>query len=112
VVAILLCRLLIELLEAQAMVKGRFQIKRISVPGSKYPTYQITHENYQGGEFVGSIEAEHLKEFLRERMRLAPSSVEGLLDEVELQGQVLIEDAELSEVDMAAAGMQHLSPDV
>ena len=94
------------------MVKGRFQIKRISVAGSRFPTYQITHENYQGGEFVGSVEAEHLKEFLRERMRLSPSSVEGLLDEVDLNGQVLIEDVELSEVDMAAAGMQHMSPDV
>ena len=94
------------------MAKGRFQIKRISTSGSQHPTYQITHEEYQGGEFVGSVEAEHLKEFLRERMRLSPASVEGLLDEVELNGQVLIEDAELSEVDMAAAGMQHLSPDV
>jgi len=94
------------------MAKGRFQIKRISVAGSKYPTYQITHENYQGGEFVGSIEAEHLKEFLRERMRLSPASVEGLLDEVDLNGQVLIEDADLSEADMAAAGLKHLSPDV
>jgi hypothetical protein len=94
------------------MAKGRFQIKRISVAGSKYPTYQITQESYQGGEFVGSIEAEHLKEFLRERMRLSPASVEGLLDEVDLNGQVLIEDADLSEADMAAAGLQHLSPDV
>jgi hypothetical protein len=102
----------IELEDGRMMVKGRFQIKRISQAGSKFPTYQITHENYQGGEFVGSIEAEHLKDFLRDRMRLAPSSVEGLLDEVELNGHVLIEDAELSENDMAAAGMQHMSPDV
>ena len=94
------------------MPKGRFQIKRISRAESNYPTYQISYESHHGGEFVGSVEAEHLKEFLRDRIRLSPSSVEGLLDEVAINGHVLIEDAELSEFDMAAAGMQHLSPDV
>ena len=94
------------------MPKGRFQIKRISLAGGNHPTCQISYERYQGGEFVGSVEAEHLKEFLRERLRLSPASVEGLLDEVELHGHVLINDAELSEVDLAAAGMQYLSPDV
>ncbi len=93
-------------------VKGRFQIKRISRPESSHPTYQITHETYQGGEFVGSVEAEHLKEFLRERLRLAPESVEGLLDEVRLRGHVLIADVDLSESDMAAGGMEYISPQI
>ncbi len=93
-------------------VKGRFQIKRISPANSSHPTYQISHETYQGGEFVGSIEAEHLKEFLRERLRLAPESVEGLLDEVHLRGHVLIPDVELSQADMAAGGMEYITPQV
>jgi hypothetical protein len=93
-------------------VKGRFQIKRISPAESTHLTYQISHETYQGGEFVGSIEAEHLKEFLRERLRLAPDSVEGLLDEVQLRGHVLIPDVELSQTDMAAAGMEYITPQV
>ncbi len=93
-------------------VKGRFQIKRISPANSSHPTYQISHEIYQGGEFVGSVEAEHLKEFLRERLRLAPESVEGLMDEVRLRGHLLIPDVELSESDMAAGGMEYISPDI
>jgi hypothetical protein len=93
-------------------IKGRFQIKRISPVKSTHPTYQISHETYQGGEFVGSVEAEHLKEFLRERLRLAPESVQGLLDEVHLHGHVLIQDVELSEIDMAAGGMEYITPQI
>ncbi len=91
-------------------VKGRFQIKRISPADSKHLTYQISHETYQGGEFVGTVEAEHLKEFLRERLRLAPESVQGLLDEVHLRGHVLIPDVELSESDMASGGLEYITP--
>ncbi len=94
------------------MLKGRFQIKRVSPATDKQPTFQITHESYQGGEFVGTVEAEHLKEFLRDRLRLSPDSVEGLLDEVHLRGHVLINDVELSETEMAAAGMEYISPQV
>jgi hypothetical protein len=94
------------------MLKGRFQIKCISRQNSKYPTYQISHESYQGGEFVGSVEPAHLKEFLREKLRLSPESVEALLDEVHLRGHAVIKDVELSETDMASAGMQYITPQV
>jgi hypothetical protein len=67
----------------------------------------LVGELSEGG---ASVEAEHLEEFLREKLRLSPDSVEELLAEVTLKGHVIIPDTELSETDMAAAGMQHLSP--
>ena len=92
-------------------VHGRFQIKRISPEGA-VSTYQISFEPFPGGVFAGSVEAENLEQFLREKLRLTESSVEVLIDEVGARGHVIVPDIELSESEMAAAGMQYLKPAV
>jgi hypothetical protein len=89
---------------------GRFQIKPISLEREGPVTYQISFEELQGGAFVGSVEGEHLEQFLREKLRLKQSSVEALLDELRRQGHVLISDMELGESDLGSAGLQYLSP--
>jgi hypothetical protein len=38
----------------------------------------ISYEPLQGGEFVGSVEAEHLREFLSDKLRLREDSVQAL----------------------------------
>lgn len=91
---------------------GRFQIKRISPEGRNTPTYQISFERFQGGEFVGSVEAAHLEQFLRDKLRLTESSVQELMDELRSRGHVIITDLELSESDLAGAGLDYLSPAV
>jgi hypothetical protein len=68
--------------------------------------------NVQGGEFVGSVEAKHLKEFLRDKLRLREDSVEALADELRSRGHVIISELELSESDLGAAGLQYLWPAV
>ena len=88
---------------------GRFQIKRISPEDTEAGTYQISYERSQGGEFVGSVEAEHLPEFLRNKLRLSESSVQALEDELRSQGHVIVPDLQLSESDLAAAGLEYLS---
>jgi len=92
--------------------RGRFQIKRISPAGDPSLTYQVSHESLQGGEFVGSVEGEHLQEFLRKKLRLAPDVVRSLIDELQRSGHVLLPDAEMSEADLAAAGLDYLDPAV
>jgi hypothetical protein len=92
--------------------RGRFQIKCISPEGGNTSTYQISFERFQGGEFVGSVEAEHLEQFLRDKLRLTESSVRALMDEMRSSGHVLIPDLELAESDLAAAGLDYLSPAV
>ena len=91
---------------------GRVQIKRISPERGKLSTYQNSFERFQGGEFVGSVEAEHLEQFLRDKLRLTESSVQSLMDELRLRGHVIITDLELSESDLAAAGLDYLGPAV
>lgn len=88
---------------------GRFQIKRISPEGATPTTYQISFEPLQGGEFAGSVEAVQLREFLRDKLRLREDSVQALADELRSQGHVLIPDVELSESELAAAGLEYLS---
>jgi hypothetical protein len=92
--------------------RGRFQIKSITPEGGSTPTYQISFERRQGGEFVGSVEAQHLGLFLREKLRLTEGSVHALLNELRSRGHVLIPDLELAESDLAAAGLDYLSPAV
>jgi hypothetical protein len=89
------------------MPKGRFQIKR-SAESETDTTYEITHEAKHGREFFVSVEGEHLEDFLRSKLRLSEESVQGLLKEVHDNGHVLIDDAELSESEMASAGMQYI----
>ena len=88
---------------------GRFQIKRISTEDATPATYQISYEPFQGGEFTGSVEAEHLHEFLRHRLELSEDSVQALEDELQSRGHVLIPEVELSESVLAAAGLEYLS---
>jgi len=88
---------------------GRFQIKPISSDDLGVPTYQISYERLQGGEFVGSVEAEHLPKFLRTKLRLGESSVQRLEDELRSRGHVLIPDVELSESGLSAAGLEYIS---
>ena len=90
---------------------GRFQIKRISPEGAPI-TYQISHELFQGGAFVGSVEGEHLEDFLRDKLRLRQESVDALMRAVRERGHVILPDLELSESDMAGAGLQYLAPAV
>jgi predicted N-acetyltransferase YhbS len=93
-------------------VSGRFQIKRISPEDASAVTFQVSFERFQGGEFVGSVEAEHLSEFLREKLRLSESSVRALGDELRSHGHVIVPELELSESDLAAAGLAYLDPAV
>ncbi len=89
------------------MPTGRFQIKRISPAGSADSTYQISHES-KHGEFYTTVDRTHLNSFLREKLRISESSVEHLLRQVDDHGHVVVDDAELSESDMASAGMQYV----
>ena len=93
-------------------VSGRFQIKRISAERATAATYQISFERFQGGEFIASVEAAYLTEFLRERLRLSESSVQALVDALRSREHVLVPELELSESDLAAAGMNYLDPAV
>ena len=90
------------------MARGRLQIKLISPANATDLTYEIIHEGRHGGEFFISVEAEELKNFLREKLRLSEKSVQELLKELYDNGHVLVDDIELSESDMASAGMQYL----
>ena len=89
------------------MARGRLQIKLISPPNTTDLTYEIIHEDKHGGEFFSSVEGEDLKDFLREKLRLSEESEE-LLKRLYDNGHVLFDDVELSESDMASAGMQYL----
>jgi len=89
------------------MPKGRLQIKSISPAGAKDLTYQISHE-HRGNEFVISVEGEHLEKFLREGLHLSEKSVQELLKKIAQNEHVLIDDVELSESEMAPAGMDYL----
>jgi hypothetical protein len=90
------------------MARGRLQIKLISPPNTTDLTYEIIHEDKHGGEFFISVEGEDLKDFLREKLRLSEESVQELLKRLYDNGHVLVDDVELSESDMASAGMQYL----
>jgi hypothetical protein len=90
------------------MPRGRLQIKCISPANATDLTYEITHEGKHGREFFISVEGEHLKDFLREKLRLSEESVQILLKQLYDSGHVLVDDVELSESDMASAGMQYI----
>jgi hypothetical protein len=90
------------------MPTGRLQIKRISPANATDLTYEIIHEGKHGGEFFISVEGEDLKDFLREKLGLSEESVQELLKELHENGHVLVDDADLSESGMAAAGMQYI----
>ena len=89
------------------MPKGRFQIKRISPASAADLTYEISHEG-RHGEFFISVEGDDLKHFLRERLRLSEESVQELLKDLYDNGHVLVDNVDLSESDMASAGMQYI----
>lgn len=61
---------------------------------------------------MGSVEADHLEQFLRDKLRLTESSVRALMDDVRSTGHVILTDLELAESDLAAAGLDYLSPAV
>ncbi len=90
------------------MVEGRLQIQRISAPAEKPGTFQVSHELYEGGEFVGSVQGDHLASFLHETLRMDSSFVERLLDELYLHGHAAVPDVRLPEGELAAAGLKHL----
>ncbi len=90
------------------MASGRLQIKRISPANATDLTYEISYEAKHGGEFFMSVEGGHLKDFLREKLRLSEGSVQGVLKELYDNEHVLVDDVELSESDMASAGMQYI----
>jgi hypothetical protein len=90
------------------MPKGRLQIKRISPADAADLTYEIIHEGKHGREFFISVEDDHLKDFLREKLRLSEESVQQLLKELYGNGHVLVDDVQLSASDMASAGMQYI----
>ena len=93
------------------MVEGRLQIQRISAPGEKPETFQVTHEEYEGGEFVGSVQGDRLGAFLHETLRMDADFVERLLDELYLHGHAIVPDVRLPEAELAAAGLKHLPDD-
>lgn len=93
------------------MSLGRLQIKNISPAGEQPPTYEIIHENYDGGEFVGSVQGDHLGRFLHETLRMDDAFVERLLDELYLKGKTVVPDVSLSDTELAASGLQPLPED-
>lgn len=90
------------------MVEGRLLIQKISAPAENPETFQITHELYEGGEFVGSVQGDHLASFLHDTLRMDASFVERLLDELYLHGHAAVPDVRLPEAELAASGLKHL----
>ncbi len=93
------------------MSLGRLQIKNISPAGERPATYELIHENYDGGEFVGSVQADHLGKFLHETLHMDASFVERLLDEIYLNGRAVIPDVSLSDFELSASGLKPLPED-
>ena len=93
------------------MPVGRLQLQRISTPEEGPETYQISHEGLDGGLFVGSVQKDHLGKFLHETLRMDPSFVEELLDELYLKGHADVPEVSIPVSDLAASGLQHLPED-
>jgi hypothetical protein len=93
------------------MPVGRLQLQRISTPGEVPETYQVSHLGLDGGQFVGSVQKDHLGKFLHETLRMEPGFVERLLDELYLRGHADIPQVSILESDLAASGLQHLPDD-
>lgn len=90
------------------MPVGRLQLQRISLPGETAETFQVRHEGVDGGLFVGSFEKDRLASFLHEDLRLDPTFVEGLLDELYLHGHAFVPEISIPYTDLAGSGLEHL----
>ena len=90
------------------MITGRLQIQKISPPGEKPETFQVSHQEYEGGEFVGTVQGDRLSSFLHETLHMDADFVERLLDELYLHGHVSAPDVTLPEIELAAAGLKYL----
>ncbi len=93
------------------MPTGRLQLQRISTPDEKPETYQVSHIGLDGGQFVGSVQKDHLAKFLHETLRMEPVFVERLLDELYLHGHAYVPEVSIPNSDLAASGMKHLPDD-
>lgn len=93
------------------MPVGRLQLQRISTPGQQPETYQVSHIGLDGGQFVGSVQKDHLAKFLHETLRMEPSFVELLLDELYLRGHAYVPEVSIPISDLAASGLKHLPDD-
>ncbi len=90
------------------MAVGRLQIKRVSLPGEQPESFQVSHEKYAGGEFVGTVQKDHLSKFLHETLHMDSDFVQRLLDELYLHGEAVVPEVELHQADLAASGLKHL----
>ncbi len=90
------------------MALGRLQLKKISPDAEKPETVQINVEEYEGDQFVGSVQEDHLAKFLRETLRMDADFVERLLDELYLHGEAIVPRVSLPISDLGASGLQHL----
>lgn len=93
------------------MPLGRLQLQRISPPGEVPETYQISHVGLDGGQFVGSVQKDHLAKFLHETLRMDPTFVERLLDELYLSGHAFVPEVSIPVSDLPASGLDHLPDD-
>lgn len=90
------------------MPRGRLEIKRVSPGANEDVTYEVMLLPRTGGLFVGSIFRQHLEEFLRVRLRLEPAAVDAALSQVREQDHASVDDVEITEMDLSAAGMNYL----
>lgn len=93
------------------MPLGRLQLQRISAPGETPETYQVSHIGFDGGQFVGSVQKDHLGKFLHQTLRMDPSFVEELLDQLYLDGHAYVPEVSIPISDLAASGLKHLPDD-
>ncbi len=93
------------------MPTGRLRLQLISRPGEVPETYQVSHEGLDGGQFVGSVQKDHLAQFLHETLRLDATFVERLLDELYLYGHAGLPEVSIPISDLAASGLKHLPDD-
>ncbi len=93
------------------MPLGRLQLQRISAPGQVPETCQVTYEGFDGGQFVGSVQKDHLAKFLHETLRMEATFVERLLDELYLHGHADVPEVSIPISDLAASGLKHLPDD-
>lgn len=93
------------------MPLGRLQLQKISTPQEGPETYQVSHIGLDGGQFVGSVQKDQLGQFLHETLRLDPTFVERLLDELYLKGHADVPEVSIPLSDLAASGLEHLPDD-
>jgi len=93
------------------MPVGRLQVHFFFDPAAHPETYQVSHEGFDGGLFVGSVQKDHLASFLHHSLRMDPSFIERLLDEIYLHGRATVPEVSIPVSDLAASGLKHV-PDL